>query len=79
MYLDSRGLVTTGVGNLLQSAKEASQYGWEDGSGNAVDAPTVEAEYRRIASEAPSGKFLSGKSWAAATSSRRPRSLASSP
>jgi len=51
MYLDNRGFVTTGVGNLLPSSAAANRFQWEPiGGGGAVAAPDVAAEFDRVAS-----------------------------
>lgn len=50
MYLDNRGFVTTGVGNLLQSPSHATQYAWQKIGGGPATSPEVMAEYERIRS-----------------------------
>jgi hypothetical protein len=50
MYIDNRGLVTTGVGNLLQTPEEANRYKWEIPGGGPASAPDVAAEYQRVSS-----------------------------
>src|SRR5262245_30400971 len=50
MYIDNRGLVTTGTGNLLQSAREANTYQWERIAGGAASPPEVAAEFERVRS-----------------------------
>lgn len=50
MYIDNRGLVTTGVGNLLQTASEANQYKWEKISGGAASPQEVTSEFERVRS-----------------------------
>jgi hypothetical protein len=50
MYIDNRGLVTTGTGNLLQSAHEANKYQWERIAGGAVWPPEVADEFERVRS-----------------------------
>ncbi len=50
MYIDNRGLVTTGVGNLLQTPAEALQYQWERLGGGQASPQEVMAEYERVRS-----------------------------
>src|ERR1700683_4106796 len=50
MYLDKRGLVTTGVGNYLQHPEDANRYKWEVPGGGPASPPDVIAEYQRVAS-----------------------------
>jgi len=50
MYIDNRGLVTTGVGNLLQTPAEANQYEWEKTGGGRAAPQEVAAEYERVRS-----------------------------
>lgn len=48
MYLDIRGFVTTGVGNLIDPMSEAVKLPWLDRQGNLVSPNTVGTEWRRI-------------------------------
>jgi hypothetical protein len=66
MYLDNRGLVTTGVGNLLQDSTAATNYQWEHISGNALaSSDEVIAEYNNVKSDdtktkIPNWKIMGG-------------------
>jgi hypothetical protein len=58
MYIDNRGLVTTGVGNLLSDPAAACQYQWEPiGGGGPVEPSDVRAEFNRVASSDTKAKI----------------------
>jgi hypothetical protein len=48
MYLDCKGLVTTGVGNLIEPASEACKLPWTHSDGTAADKAEVAAEWRLV-------------------------------
>jgi len=49
MYLDTRGLVTVGVGEMLAAVAAAQALPFIDGSGNPVAPDIIVAEYNRVA------------------------------
>jgi len=58
MYIDNLGLVTTGVGNRLESAVVANGYKWQKGPGGPLADPTeVAAEYERVKSDDTKSKI----------------------
>jgi hypothetical protein len=59
MYLDNRGFVTTGVGNKLDSAKDANAHKWERlANGTAADPTEVTAEFVRVGSGDTKSKIV---------------------
>lgn len=48
MYLDTRGLVTVGVGEMLAAVSAAQALPFIDGTGNPVTADLILAEYNRV-------------------------------
>lgn len=48
MYLDSRGLVTAGVGHMIPDAKSAQALSFQDSSGQAASADAILADYNRV-------------------------------
>jgi GH24 family phage-related lysozyme (muramidase) len=48
MYLDTRGFVTVGVGEMLAAASRAQALPFLDSNGNAVTADVILAEYNRV-------------------------------
>lgn len=48
MYLDTKGLVTTGVGFLINSVGAAADLPWEVSSGKRATLAQVEREWRRV-------------------------------
>lgn len=48
MYLDVRGLVTTGYGNLIDSIETALEPGWRNASGGYASRDEVIAEWNRV-------------------------------
>jgi len=52
MYLDKRGFVTVGQGNMLESAQEAKALPWENPDGSIADPAAVEAAWIRVKSAA---------------------------
>ena len=48
MYLDTKGLVTTGTGNLIDTVKAAQALPWLTKDGKAATAAQVEAEWKQI-------------------------------
>lgn len=49
MYLDVKGKVTTGIGNLIDSPEEAQRLPWVDKTTRAAaDADTIAAEWRAV-------------------------------
>jgi GH24 family phage-related lysozyme (muramidase) len=53
MYLDSRGFVTVGVGEMLPNVGSAQALGFVDGSGAAATAAEIGADFFRVASLEP--------------------------
>jgi GH24 family phage-related lysozyme (muramidase) len=48
MYLDTRGFVTVGVGEMLAAASRAQTLPFLDSNGNAVTADVILAEFNRV-------------------------------
>jgi GH24 family phage-related lysozyme (muramidase) len=48
MYLDTRGFVTVGVGEMLASASQAQTLPFVDGNGNPVTPDAILAEFNRV-------------------------------
>jgi GH24 family phage-related lysozyme (muramidase) len=48
MYLDTRGFVTVGVGEMLAAASRAQTLPFIDSNGNAVTPDVILAEYNRV-------------------------------
>jgi GH24 family phage-related lysozyme (muramidase) len=53
MYLDTRGFVTVGVGEMLASSARAQALPFVDGNGDAVTPDAIVAEYNRVLALAP--------------------------
>ena len=48
MYLDIKGLVTTGLGNLIDSPADAGQLAWQHADGTPASAEEIDAEWERV-------------------------------
>jgi len=53
MYLDTRGLVTVGVGEMLANAARAQSLGFVDSSGQPSTQDVILAEFNRVCALAP--------------------------
>ena len=53
MYLDTRGLVTVGVGEMLANAARAQSLAFVDSSGQPITQDVILAEFNRVSSLAP--------------------------
>jgi GH24 family phage-related lysozyme (muramidase) len=53
MYLDTKGFVTVGVGEMLPAASRAQALPFLDSNGNAVTPDAILAEYNRVVALAP--------------------------
>ena len=53
MYLDTRGFVTVGVGEMLATPARAQSLGFVDADNNAVSPDQILAEYNRVLSLPP--------------------------
>ena len=48
MYLDVKGLVTTGLGNLIDSTADAEQLAWQHADGTPASTDEIDAEWERV-------------------------------
>ena len=48
MYLDVKGLVTTGLGNLIDSTADAEQLAWQRADGTPASTGDIDAEWERV-------------------------------
>ena len=48
MYLDVKGLVTTGLGNLIDSTADAEQLAWQHRDGTPASTDEIDAEWERV-------------------------------
>ena len=48
MYLDVKGLVTTGMGNLIDSTADAEQLAWQHSDGTPASTDEIDAEWKRV-------------------------------
>jgi len=53
MYLDTRGLVTVGVGEMLANSARAQSLGFVDSSGQPATQNAILAEFNRVSALAP--------------------------
>jgi hypothetical protein len=60
MYLDIRGLVTTGVGNLIDPRELAEELPWETADGSVAAPEQIDAEWDQIKSKLDQAKLGGG-------------------
>jgi GH24 family phage-related lysozyme (muramidase) len=53
MYTDSKGLVTTGIGNLIDPVSVALTVPWKNPDGSLADSETVQAEWQLVKNSFP--------------------------